>query len=72
MENAKYFTNFFSKSVFDLDPSLTYGLNVGVIYFLKEHFIIYQMIYNLIINYKEIYNLFALEIQKLWKKYRAG
>jgi len=27
--NAKYLTNFYSKSSFDLDPSPTYGLNVG-------------------------------------------
>jgi len=33
MVNAKYFTNFFSKSAFGLDPSPAYGLNVGDIFF---------------------------------------
>jgi hypothetical protein len=60
------FHNFFSKSVFDLDLSPTYGLNVSDIFFLKEHFIIYLMIHNLIFNYKN--NLFALKNSKFLKK----
>ena len=41
-----------------------YGNNSYII-FLKEHFIIYLMIYNLIFNYKKMYNLFALENSKI-------
>jgi len=38
------------------------------IIFLKEHFIIYLLIYNLMINYKIMYYLFALENSKFLKK----
>ncbi len=36
--------------------------------FLKEHFIIYPLIYKLIINFKKMYNLFALKNSKILKK----
>jgi hypothetical protein len=36
--------------------------------FLKEPFIIYLLIYKLIIIYKKMYNLFALENSKILKK----
>ena len=36
--------------------------------FLKDHFIIYLIIHNLIINFKKIYNFFSLKIQKFWEK----
>jgi hypothetical protein len=65
MVNAKYFTNFFSKSAFDLDPSPTYGLNVGDI---SERAFHYLPSDSLIINYKKIYDLFALENLKILKK----
>jgi len=65
MVNAKYFTNFFSKSAFDHDPCPTYGQNAD---HMKEHFIIYLLIYKLIINLKKMYNLFALENSKILKK----
>jgi hypothetical protein len=38
------------------------------IFFLKKHFIIYLLMYNLIINYKKMYYLIALENSKILKK----
>jgi len=43
---------------FSIRPFLRY------IIFLKEHFIIYLLINNFIVNYKKIYNLFALKNSK--------
>ena len=40
-----FFTNFFSQSAFDLDPTPTHVLNVGDIYFSKRAF--YYLSYDL-------------------------
>ncbi len=57
------FNNFFSKSAFDLWTKCR-----RYIIFLKEHFIIYLLIYKLVINFIKMCNLFALENLKILRK----